>query len=291
VFFGDFNLDGIPDVSAANKGSQRPGPNDFERKTPIHLFQAKGDPLNEESWHEIELGRYVVPQNAEPVDLDNDGDLDIIVGSRGEERMVFFENEDPSNLKFKEHSINVEGIYMAGFNLEYEDLNGDGRLDIIGASDEYTGVVWIEQPENFNEEWLVHHIGDFGPDWMIGFGIADIDNDGDTDVISGSYSRGSRMGDEDVDRLDGLGRIGWFENPGDPSSVWIRHDITRRKRGMFDKLIPRDLDNDGDIDFLATRGNSDPYDGVIWLEQIRTRNPLPTFKAARSGESPEMPLP
>jgi len=126
---------------------------------------------------------------------------------------------------------------------------------------------------------------------MIGFGIADIDNDGDTDVISGSYSRGSRMGDEDVDRLDGLGRIGWFENPGDPSSVWIRHDITRRKRGMFDKLIPRDLDNDGDIDFLATRGNSDPYDGVIWLEQIRTRNPLPTFKAARSGESPEMPLP
>ncbi len=95
VFFGDFNLDGIPDVSAANKGSQRPGPNDFERKTPIHLFQAKGDPLNEESWHEIELGRYVVPQNAEPVDLDNDGDLDIIVGSRGEERMVFFENEDP----------------------------------------------------------------------------------------------------------------------------------------------------------------------------------------------------
>ena len=291
VFFGDFNLDGIPDVSAANKGSQRPGPNDFERKTPIHLFQAKGDPLSEESWHEIELGRYVVPQNAKPVDLDNDGDLDIIVGSRGEERMVFFENEDPSNLKFKEHLIHVEGIYMAGFNLEYEDLNRDGRLDIIGASDEYTGVVWIEQPENFNEEWLVHHIGDFGPDWMIGFGIADIDNDGDTDVISGSYSRGSRMGDEDVDRLDGLGRIGWFENPGDPSSVWIRHDITRRKRGMFDKLIPRDLDNDGDIDFLATRGNSDPYDGVIWLEQIRTKNPLPSFKAARSGESPEMPLP
>ncbi len=180
---------------------------------------------------------------------------------------------------------------MAGFNLEYDDLNGDGRLDIIGASDEYTGVVWIEQPENFNDEWLVHHIGDFGPDWMIGFGIADIDNDGDTDVISGSYSRGSRMGDEDVDRLDGLGRIGWFENPGNPSPAWIRHDITRRKRGMFDKLIPRDLDNDGDIDFLATRGNSDPYDGVIWLEQIRTRNPLPTFNAARSGESPEMPLP
>ena len=34
------------------------------------------------------LGKYSVPQNAEPVDLDDDYNLDIVIGSRGEERIA-----------------------------------------------------------------------------------------------------------------------------------------------------------------------------------------------------------
>jgi len=45
------------------------------------------------------------------------------------------------------------------------------------------------------------------------------------------------------------------------------------------------------MDFLATRGNSAPFDGVIWLEQKRTSTPQAAFEAARSEESDEMPLP
>jgi hypothetical protein len=99
------------------------------------------------------------------------------------------------------------------------------------------------------------------------------------------------MGDGEVDKNDSLGRIGWFENPGEIESEWTRHDISRRKRGMFDRFIARDLDNDGDIDFVGTRGNSDPYDGVFWLEQVRTNQALPAFQRARAEESEEVPLP
>ena len=66
---------------------------------------------------------------------------------------------------------------------------------------------------------------------------------------------------------------------------------SRRKRGMFDKFIARDIDGDGDIDLLGTRGNSAPFDGVFWLEQQRTEEPSARFTPARQNESPEMPLP
>ena len=134
-------------------------------------------------------------------------------------------------------------------------------------------------------------MGTFNPDSITGLEIGDIDSDGDTDVMVGSYSRGDREDDGSVTVNDPLGRIGWFENPGDAKAQWTRHDISRRKRGMFDKFIARDLDQDGDMDFLGTRGNSAPYGGVFWLEQVRSSGPLPAFQRAREIDSEEMPLP
>ena len=90
------------------------------------------------------------------------------------------------------------------------------------------------------------------------------------------------------------GRLAWFENPGATkviSSVWPRHDVSRRKRGMFDKFIARDIDGDGDMDFLGTRGNSAPFDGVFWLEQVRSNAPRRNFQPARAEESDEIALP
>ena len=228
-----------------------------------------------------------MPQNAEPVDLDGDGDLDIVVGSRGENRLLFFENTEDGSLGFREHAIGIFGARAAGFNLEFADLNRDGRLDIVAAAT--GGLAWLEQPERIDDAWIAHRIGTFAPDSMTGLEVVDINGDGHLDVIGGSYSRGPREGDGDVDKDDPLGRIGWFEHP--VSRDWTRHDVSRRKRGMYDKFIARDLDADGDIDFLGTRGNSAPYDGVFWLEQVRSRSPLQAFTRARSDDSPEMPLP
>ena len=288
VFFADFDGDGVLEVVAPNKGAQIPGPEDLARSTPVSIYQVTGDPLVGDNWKETELGRYSVPQNAEPVDLDGDGDLDIVVGSRGEGRLVFFENVGNGSLAFREHAIGINGARAAGFNLEYADLNQDGRLDIIGAAN--GGLFWFEQPQRIDDGWNAHFIGRFTPDSMTGLEIADINGDGHLDVMGGSYSRGPREDDGEVDENDALGRIGWFEHPGDATGAWSRHDISRRKRGMYDKFIARDMDADGDIDFVGTRGNSAPYDGVYWLEQVRSRTPRPAFERARTEDSPEMPL-
>ena len=142
--------------------------------------------------------------------------------------------------------------------------------------------------------WIHHSIGSLAPDAITGILLADIDGDGDDDAFIGSYSSGPREGDGEVTETDALGRLAWFENPGANEVVpqlWQRHDISRRKRGMFDKFVARDIDGDGDIDLFGTRGNSAPFDGVFWLEQQRTSEPKARFTPARQDESPEMLLP
>ena len=311
VFLADFNKDGRLEVVAPNKGSQS-GPSDSTERHAISWYEVPADPLDGAAWVEHELTRVIVPINSRPVDLDGDGDLDILGGSRAERRIFWFENTSGSEISFTEHPIEIAGIPAEGekrppnnteselsgvtaFNLDFVDFSGDGRLDVV-LQEGRSNLVWLEQPAKPSDPWKLHAIGTTPPDSMTGFSIVDINGDGNPDVMSGGYSGGSRAEDTDEVTASGrLGRMAWFEHPGEASGkvpgLWTRHDISRRKRGMFDKFIPQDMDGDGDIDFVATRGNSVPYDGVFWLEQVRTDEPVSSFERARANDSPEMPLP
>jgi hypothetical protein len=182
--------------------------------------------------------------------------------------------------------------------MDFADLNGDGWLDIVTFStSRLLGVDagWLEQPARAGDPWIFHRIGGYAPDQLVGIALADIDGDGDQDLMTGGYSgasnaASSRLRDGVADLGAALGRLAWFENLGG-GETWIRHDFSRRERGMFDKFLPYDLDGDGDIDFLSTRGNSGEFDGVFWLEQVRTDMPVASFVHARDAESPELPLP
>jgi CubicO group peptidase (beta-lactamase class C family) len=287
AFFADFDGDGRPEVSAANKGAQNPGDITEPERLPFSLFHLPEDPLDGGGWTEQVLGRAQVPINAEPVDLDGDGDLDVVAGSRREQRVLWFENR--GGFAFDEHPIEPEGapakLAITGFNMDYADLNGDGRTDILSTA--WPGVlVLLTQPAAAGERWGFQRIGDALPDQLVSVRLADVDGDGDLDVFSGAYSRGPRDRDGPLVTVnDPLGRILWFENrnPG-----WQSHQISRRKRGMYDKWLLRDLDGDGDLDALGTRGNSEPYDGVLWLEQRRTPNPAASFTGARILDSQQM---
>ena len=300
VFLADLDGDGRPEAVAPNKGTQNPMREDYERLTPISVFSFVGDdPLAADGWRETILGNYSVPQNAEPVDLDGDGDLDVLGGIRGGPRLIWFENVGTNALAFTERPIAIEGAWGSAFHAAYADFNADGRLDIaavVGTGVPRRGapmhLAWLEQPAAKDAPWRPHRIGRFAPDTITGIALGDVNGDGDLDVMAGSYSQGNRAEDDAaVTAADPLGRIGWFENPGRLGAPWPRHDISRRKRGMFDQFVARDMDADGDLDFVGTRGNSAPYDGVFWLEQVRSAQPRPAFTRARAEDSAEMSLP
>lgn len=309
AFFADLDGDGRPEVVSPNKGAQDPrGPLE---PTAISWFRVTGNPLDGASWVEHELTRIRWPINAQPVDLDGDGDLDVVGGSVTERRILWFENiPGAAGPVFREHRIDIVGTSLtgderpparrddleamvSGFNMDFVDLSGDGRLDIvtfefarlIGRS-----VVWLEQPETPDGPWRLREIGDYSPDEVVGLVVADINGDGRPDVMTGGYSGGARDADADADlRVEAVaGRLAWFENTRDG---WARHDISRRRRGMFDAFVARDVDGDGDVDFVTTRGNSGRFDGVLWLEQVRTADSRPAFARARERDSPELPLP
>jgi hypothetical protein len=297
VFLADLDGDGRPEVVTANKGAQDPTRARQEPKE-ISFFALGGAPLDDAAWSEHVLTRVPWPINSQPVDLDGDGDLDVVGGSVAERRMIWFENRSTATgFAFAERrvevvtDVGVEPVVVHGFNMELVDLDADGRLDVITlAAAGLLGprLVWLEQPAAPELPWRAHLIGTTAPDNLVGIVASDIDGDGDTDVLTGGYSGGSRTSDESPPAA-ALGRLAWFQNEGERG--FARHDFSRRQRGMFDKFIARDMDGDGDVDFLGTRGNSGPYDGLFWLEQVRSAEPRPAFERARASDSPEVPLP
>ena len=306
VYLADLDQDGRLEAVAPNKGAQQPEgepvPDTFPLEE-ISLFRIDGDPLVDASWTETVLATVTVPMNSRPVDLDGDGDLDILAGSRSEARIFWLENllEAGSGLAFEEHPIEVTGRTvpwergprrLTGMNVEFADLNHDGRLDMVLQETPVLNV-WLEQPSDpVDEPWIIHVIGDTAPDNPTGLALFDVDDDGDLDLWSGGYSSRPRDRDgEDKTAASVAGRLGWFENPGDPAGEWTRHDVSRRVRGMFDEFVVVDMDDDGDDDLVATRGNSGHYDGVFWLEQLRSAEPRRAFFPARDSESRHLPLP
>lgn len=299
VFLADLTGDGRLEVITANKGAQDPRTSAQDPR-PISWFEMTGDPLQAASWVEHELIRVPWPINAQPVDLDGDGDIDIVGGSVAEGRIFWFENRGPEAAeRFQAHDIDIAATpaesvaQVNGFNMDFADIDGDGRLDIVTfETTRLVGrsLIWLQQPEAPGP-WRAHRIGGYAPDAIVGIRLADIDGDGDADVMTGGYSLGARDRDGDAGITDALGRLAWFQNRGPGADDWMRHDISRRKRGMFDQFVTQDMDGDGDLDFVSTRGNSGRYDGVFWLEQRRSAMPVRAFEQAREEDSAELPLP
>src|SRR5690606_5225829 len=120
------------------------------------FFEIVGDPLDDQ-WVEHALTEITWPINSHTIDLDGDGDIDIVGGSVAEQRMLWFENRSSGGeFELVTHSLDIApadpsagAVPVAGFHMQFVDLSGDDRLDIVTFNPaRIVGpeLVWLEQP-------------------------------------------------------------------------------------------------------------------------------------------------
>ena len=177
------------------------------------------------------------------VDLDNDGDIDVI-GAHGT-NISWWEND--GNQDFTQHLINddVNRAYWVNF----ADVDLDGDIDILSAADasEDDGVTWWE---NDGDQDFDEHSIESGFD-SESISAVDIDNDYDIDVVATDYD-----GD----------RVLWWENDG--LGDFTRHIVTENWRRPR-MVLPIDLDEDGDMDFVAAATGENQF---AWFRNDGNQN-------------------
>ncbi|MCP5009762.1 MAG: hypothetical protein GY942_07285, partial [Aestuariibacter sp.] len=114
-------------------------------------------------------------------DVDDDGDLDVLVAIYGEDKINWYENDGSEN--FTTHTITSSADGAS--SVTTADVDGDGDLDILSASKLDDKIVWYENDgsENFSTNTITT-----GADGALSVIAADMDGDGDLDVISASYN-------------------------------------------------------------------------------------------------------
>jgi hypothetical protein len=181
------------------------------------------------------------------VDMDNDGDLDWVSGSRDGE-VLWFEYQTPE--RWIRHQIAlVARTDVAGVAA---DVDGDGDFDQISGRD------WFR-----NEGNGTFTAFDFGGTPAHDQLMADIDGDGRKELVS--------MWDKDG--------LSWHKIPDDPTGTWTKFRIAEGVHGGITPNGVGDLDGDGDLDVVRTdRWFENLGKGQSWKEHPNLAMGRPEFR-------------
>ena len=113
------------------------------------------------------------------------------------------------------------------------DVTGDGEAEVVYASQ---GGLYVLEPGP-GVDWPVHLVAVDASDE--GFAAADVDGDGDTDLVAGYRTPG---GDAEVPT-----ELSWYENAGSLAEPWRRHEIGSTLHAI-DRVEAADFDGDGTVD-------------------------------------------
>jgi HEAT repeat protein len=163
--------------------------------------------------------------------------------------------KDPRNGTWIEHPLalacNKNGKPEHTSNIIAFDVNKDGLNDLIVSTAHKYGIFWYEQLRGADGAitWKQHTIDDT---WSQAhyLAFADIDNDGNKEIITGKRFMAHNGGDPDE-----FGKVGVFYytfTPG-PNPVFRKHVITYDEgisAGL--NIVPVDIDGDGDLDLVTT---------------------------------------
>ena len=210
--------------------------------------------------------------SAVAADLDGDGDNDVLASIWDESKIAWYENRlNEASADFGPQQVITATVYAV--SAVASDLDGDGDADVlavnIGGGGTAGGVGWWENR-------LDEVSADFGPRQVIGQESgasvlgADLDGDGDPDVLWGSYDP------------HGDGKIAWYENRLDEASVDFGPQQVIATEG--NSVFAADFDGDGDSDVLSA---SEWDDKIPWHEN-RLNEPAhgdfgPTQLIAQAG--------
>ncbi|RKX32438.1 MAG: hypothetical protein DRP71_11995 [Verrucomicrobia bacterium] len=233
IAWGDYDDDGNVDVAVAN--NQEGGS--------IHLYHNNGDGTFSRVTEGVLVTDTGLPHSLAWADQDNDGDLDLYLGSFPNSVDAFYRNEgDGIFTKVTEGDwVNTPS---SASSIAWGDYDNDGFVDL------YVSTFGIPHPES---NFLYHNLGD---------GMMEAVNTAANDMSdrSGGCLWSDYDDDGDVDLFVAQERA-QFRNNGDGTFTWIPPEdggipaITAELRAAFSSA---NYDNDGDLDLLYTTWAPDP---------------------------------
>jgi hypothetical protein len=184
------------------------------------------------------------PESVFAIDLDTDGDTDILAAVYHADDITWWENDGDEN--FTEHII--AGDFINAYSVFAFDVDTDGDVDVLGAAYNADAIAWWENDGNQN---FTEHTIDEDFDGAESVYAIDLDDDGDVDVLGAA-----RQGDQ----------IAWWENDGfENFTEHIIDDYFNAAKSVF----AIDVDGDGDVDVLgAARSAND----ITWWENDGEEN-------------------
>ena len=205
--------DGTPNRLYMNNGS----PNPFTSDDAINISD------DSDQTHSVALG-----------DIDGDGDLDVVTGSDGVNRLYL--NNGTPNPFTGEDAINISNDAHRTFSIKLGDVDGDGDLDVIVGNWNQPNRLYLNNlnSDGPSAQFVGHNISN-DANATHSLALGDVNGDGDLDVI---------VGNRGVNRLylnDGS------DNPFETvkgSDITDDNDTTR-------SIALGDVDGDGDLDLVV----------------------------------------
>ena len=133
--------------------------------------------------------------------MDGDGDLDIVSASYVDDTIAWHENDgaaDPSWTTIDIVTFTSPNGPDGVFDVHVADMDGDGDLDIVSASDVDDTIAWYENDGAADPSWTAVDIAT-SADGATDVHVADMDGDGDLDIVSALQQNDT---------------IAWYENDG-----------------------------------------------------------------------------
>ena len=156
-------------------------------------------------------------------------------------------------------------------NVLAADVDNDGDMDIFSSSSLIRSILLFKNAGNGDFDAPIYMGDGIIPRVISSFFVADLDNDGDVDIVFATY--------EEPGFNDHY--LAWIENDGN-GGFGIEQEISSSESGIR-RVYVSDLDNDGDLDLLTASF----YDNhVSWYENDGSGNfGSPQFISTVNGAS------